>query len=135
MSPQTWMDPLGRALGVVALLGSIAFATACGAALRTERQPRAVERREDLERRLADEEARLARAEGALADESAACPERCRSSELLCEAARRVCAIVVELDDPSLRPRCERAEQSCADGERRVSSCGCRAGSSPDARP
>jgi len=65
-------------------------------------------------------------------DPSAACPDRCRSAGAVCEAAERICAIVDELRDVSLAPRCDAARMSCASGRDSVSSCGCEAAASTE---
>lgn len=66
-----------------------------------------------------------------LGDDSLGCPDRCRASASICEAADRICAVVSELRDVSLAPRCDRARASCREATRTVSSCGCTPPSTP----
>lgn len=74
---------------------------------------------------LEEAEERLRVGLGIVEDDSAACPDRCQAAEGVCEAADRVCAIVAELRDVTLAPRCDRARAACASGREIVSSCGC----------
>ena len=66
-----------------------------------------------------------------LGDDSLGCPDRCRASASICEAADRICAVVSELRDVSLAPRCDRARASCREAAGTVSSCGCTPPSTP----
>ena len=66
-----------------------------------------------------------------LGDDSLGCPDRCRPPASICEAADRICAVVSELRDVSLAPRCDRARASCREAAGTVSSCGCTPSTAP----
>lgn len=117
---------LASTLALAVVASGLVLAVGCGGmAPAPNRQPSS----QRVPDGVLEDEALIEDALAQARDPSAACPDRCRSSEAVCQAADRICAIVDELRDVSLAPRCDRARVSCESGRESVSSCGCAAGS------
>ncbi len=126
-APQT-MNVSSRLL-IAALASGLLLASGCGGMASAPIRHPSSQRVPDT---IVEDEARIDDALVQARDPSAACPDRCRAAVAVCEAAERICAIVDELRDVSLAPRCDAARMSCSSGRDSVSSCGCEAATSTD---
>jgi hypothetical protein len=112
--------------GVRASVSILGLALVAGCA---GRAPAPQERRpapsQSVPDRILEDEVIIEDLRATLGDDSLACPDRCRSSAAIGEAAERICAVVSELRDVSLAPRCDRARATCREAAGTVSSCGC----------
>lgn len=115
---------LGSGLALGAVLSHLVLLGGCGGMAPAPNRPPSSQRVPDG---ILEDEALIEDALTQARDPSAACPDRCRSAEAVCEASERICAIVEELRDVSLAPRCDRARVSCGEGRDSVASCSCSA--------
>ncbi len=116
---------MARRLGFAAWLLGLTLLAATGCAGRAptphEEHPQA----RSVPDRIVEDEALITDLMDDTRDDTRACPDRCRSADGVCEAADRICAVVAELRDTSLAPRCDRARAACSEARTTVSGCGC----------
>lgn len=117
--------PMARRVGTASWLVVLAVLAITGCAGRApaprDEQPEA----RSVPDRIRHDEALIEDAMAETRDDTRACPDRCRSAAAVCEAADRICAVVSELRDVSLAPRCDHARASCTEARTTVSACGC----------
>lgn len=118
---------MARRVGTASWLSLLAVLVATGCAGRASTPPEAHPQARSVPDRIVEDEALIEGLVEETRDDTRACPDRCRSAEGVCEAADRICAVVSELRDVSLAPRCDRARASCSEARTAVAACGCAA--------